>query len=136
MIEVRITEEAYFRAENIIREIGYAVDVNDSWEEWYDVASEVVTAGFEDLNDIQVRSTYSALMERISEKDENLSDGIRNAVVMSFEETIDYKDDFISQYELYADDDDDDVYDTTEAKELRTAFSECLEDIKEEMKNV
>lgn len=91
-----INNESYDRVQNALEEVFCCCETEDTYTDWDDIASEAIAAELEYLDADQLAMTVEAFKEYIAETaetDENLALGIRSALVIFSQETIDYLDD-------------------------------------------
>lgn len=91
-----INDESYERVQNAVEEVYSCCEIEDPYTDWEDIASEAIAAVLEYLDAEQLEMTIEAFKDYIIEtadSDENLALGIRSALVIFSQETIDYLDD-------------------------------------------
>lgn len=130
-----ISSESYERVSEAIEEIKNCCEIEDDYEEWYDIAQECMQQCFESLDDNQIEMTYAAWMECLDNtEDINFTSGVVCALEMCFEEMISLKEGFIAECEL--DEDENENYDTSEAVSIKASFEKCLDQVRKAKKNI
>lgn len=130
-----ISSESYERVSEAIEEIKNCCEIEDDYEEWYDIAQECMQQCFESLDDNQIEMTCAAWMECLDNtEDINLMSGLVCALEMCFEAMISFKEGFIAECDH--DEDENENYDTSEAVSIKASFEKCLDKVRKVKKNI
>mgnify|MGYP000103980141 CR=1 FL=1 len=137
MIDVNITEEEYDRVSEALDNISCSCDLDEDYEEWWDIAKESITESFEGLERVQTYRTYAAWEEQINSmlsENPNIAKGLIKALTTAVKEYSDYielnygiDEDY---YEL-SEEEREELYDT-EAAELKEVYDDCLQSASDE----
>lgn len=137
MIDVNITEEEYDRVSEALDNISCSCDLDEDYEEWWDIAKESITESFEGLERVQTYRTYAAWEEQINSmlsENPNIAKGIIKALTSAMK---DYAKHIELTYgideEFYnlSEEERDELYDN-EAAELKEVYDDCLQSANEE----
>lgn len=116
---LRISDESYERVQDAIEDMGYCCDLEETYDQWEDMAASSMAQFLDDLDSEQLEMTVAAFEEFIIDKadeDENMAMGVKTALARYLRERIEYLETYVIP-DVKLNLDEDEPYEDTEIAE-------------------